>query len=87
MFNAHEQVELESNIAEINRITKKIMKNQEKNITGNIDEEYPSIIAIEKDSKRFMSKIWSNFITPLASFSDDIDFNLMVTQYIKDDII
>ena len=87
LFNAHEQVELESNIAEINRITKKIMKNQEKNITGNIDEEYPSIIAIEKDSKRFMSKIWSNFITPLASFSDDIDFNLMVTQDIKDDII
>ena len=87
LFNVYEQAEIKNNIIEINKIMKKIIKNQEIDITGNINDEFPKIINIENESKKFTSKIWSNFVTPLSTFSTSSDFNFIVSKNIEDDII
>ena len=87
LFNAMEQVELESYIIEINKIISKLMQYGKLKVSEYIDEEYPKMLKIEEESKKLVNKVWNNYTTSLKNFNETGEFNFLVSTEIENNKI
>ncbi len=81
LFNTYEQRVLEAAIAEIDKVLHQIMPTQNQLAIDIIDKEYTRVIEIEKEIQKLSSRIWSNSLTSLDSYSNGSNFNFLVSTH------